>query len=228
MAPGVAKHSFARPFRTYAVQVKIGFAGIGVDLATPLAQRLNVRIGGSFFSYNGTFNADGLNIYGDAKLRSGTLSVDWFPFNGRFRISPGLTLYNGNNLNAGVSVPAGGTFDLGDGPTYTSSASDPVHGTASLTFGKRTAPSLTMGWGNMIPRSGKHYSMPFEFGFQYIGDPLLAISLAGTACSNAGCSDVATDPTSQANLQQEVQELNSDLQPLRFYPIVSIGAAWKF
>ena len=106
---------------------------------------------------------------------------------------------------------------------------DPVHGTASLTFGKRTAPQITMGFGNMIPRSGRHFSVPFEIGMQYIGPPQINFNLAGTACNNAGLLEhVATDPTSQANLQQEEIELNSDIAPLRFYPIVRIGLSYKF
>lgn len=217
-----------KPFRTFGVQIKGGFAGFGVDLATPLARRMNLRIGGSFFSYSGGYDIDGIHIDGEAKFRSGTLSVDIYPFNGSFRISPGVTFYNGNNLIASALVPGGQEFDLGDG-SYISSPTDPVTGRMSMTFGSRTAPSITMGWGNMIPRSRKHLSFPFEIGFQYISDPMIAISLSGTACNNStGCGNIATDPTAQANLQQELNEINSDIRPLRFYPIISTGVSWKF
>lgn len=223
----VSGQSSAQPFRTYAVQVKAGVAGIGVDLATPLAKRFNVRVGGSFFSLNNNFNIDGMTINSDLKLRSTAVSLDWFPFNGGFRVSPILTVYNGNSMNATVSVPAGNQFSLGDGD-YTSSATDPIHGLASLSFGKKVAPGVTFGWGNMIPRSGKHLSFPFEVGFQYINDPLFSLNLAGTACNNQGCDNIATDSEAQANLQQERNDINSDIHPLRFYPIFSLGVAWKF
>jgi len=216
-----------RPFSALGVQIKAGFAGIGIDIATPLAQHFNLRAGGSFVPFNAGYSIDGLSFEGQAQFRSATTSLDWYPFHNGFRISPGVTLYNGNSLNATLSAPAGQNFDLGDG-TYTSSPSDPVHGFGSMTFGRRTAPSFTLGWGNMITRSGRRFSMPFEVGFQYIGAPKINFNLMGTACNNTGCDNIATDPTAQADLQQELVDINNQITPLRFYPIISIGFAWAF
>jgi hypothetical protein len=215
------------PFSAVGIQLKAGVAGIGIDLATPLAQHLNLRGGGSFAVYNAGYDIDGISLEGKVNLSSANVSLDWYPFHGGFRISPGVTIYNGNNLSARLSVPGGQNFSLGDG-NYTSSPSDPVHGLGSITFGRRTAPSFTVGWGNMIPRGSRHFSMPFEIGFQYIGPPKINMNLAGTACSSTGCANIATDPTSQADLQQELTDINNEIAPLRFYPIVSIGFAWSF
>jgi hypothetical protein len=218
-----------KPFHSYAVMVKGGFAGFGLDIATSMGNHLNLRIGGSLFSYSGSYDADGLTIDGEVKFRTGEMSLDYYPFhNSGFRISPGVTLYNGNNLNAYTFVPAGQQFNLGDG-TYTSDPSDPVHGNASMTFGRHVAPSLTIGYGNMIPRNGGHFSMPFEIGVQYIGYPMIQYNLQGSACDSMGnCGPIATDPTTQANEAEELSEINSDIRLLRFYPIISLGAAWKF
>ena len=215
-----------QPFSALAVAVKVGIAGIGFDVATPLAQRFNLRGGASFFSYNSSYNVDGTTVNGDLKLRSVNLSADWFPFNNRFRISPGVILYNGNTLNATASVPGGQTFTLDD-TDYTSSPTDPVRGSASLLFGKKAAPSLTVGTGNMIPRHGGHISIPFEIGFEYITSPTFLLNLQGTACSQGICQSTA-NPQFQANLQGEQNEINSDIAPLRIYPIVSIGVGYKF
>ena len=38
------------PFSSIAVQVKVGFGGFGVDIATPVASRMNLRVGGSFLT----------------------------------------------------------------------------------------------------------------------------------------------------------------------------------
>ena len=229
--PRVIRPKPIHPFSTAAVAIKVGFAGIGVDIATPLASRFNLRAGGSFFSYSGSFNSDGITINGDLKFRSGTASLDWFPFNSSFRISPGITFYNGNNLNATVLVPGGQTFSLGD-TNYTSSNADPVNGTAAVNFGRRTAPSLTIGFGNMIPRSGRHISFPFEIGFQYIGPPTLTFNLSGIACTNsndpATCSPIQTNAQTQANIQQQESKIDSDIELLRFYPIISQGVSVRF
>jgi hypothetical protein len=223
------------PGSAIAVQLKGGFAGGGLDLATPLAQRLNLRVGASFLNFNGNYNLDGMQIDGDVRFRSATVQLDIFPFGGGFRISPGLTVYNGNSLNANLLVPAGQKFDLGD-DSFTSSPDaahgPPVSGTASMTFGNRTAPSLTIGWGNMIPRSNRHISFPFEIGVQYIKDPQFHLELHGVACGGntvgVGCQEIESDPQYQQDIKQEQDDINSSISPLRFYPIVSFGVAWAF
>jgi hypothetical protein len=216
-----------RAFSTAAIALKVGVAGVGIDIATPLSQRFNLRAGGSYYPYNGTFNVDGITISGQARLRSGTASLDWFPFNGSFHISPGITLYNGNTFNSTAYVPGGAPFNLADGD-YTSSPNDPVHGTFDLNFGRHIAPNFTIGFGNMIPRSGRHFSFPFEIGFQYIGPPKLTLNLAGTVCSSQGCDQLQTDPEALANLAQEQTNINNDIKPLRFYPILSQGFSYRF
>ena len=215
------------PFSAVGVQIKAGLAGIGIDLASPLAQHFNLRGNGSFAVYNAGYYIDGITLEGKVNLSSANVSLDWYPFHGGFRISPGVTVYNNTSLTGTLSVLGGQSFDLGDG-TYTSSPSDPVHGTGSITFGRRTVPSFTVGWGNMIPRSGRRFSVPFEIGFQYIGPPKINLNLAGTACGGTGCTNIATDPTSQADLQQELTDIDNEIAPLRFYPIISIGFAWAF
>ena len=152
---------------------------------------------------------------------------DWFLFHGGFHISPGLTVYNGNHVRAQAFVPGGSTFTLDD-VTYTSVAADPVNGTASLSFGRRIAPSLTVGFGNMIPRNGRRWSIPVEIGVQYIGDPRIDIVLHGTACKLTDCVPIGTDPEAQTDLGNELIELNNDVAPLRFYPIFSVGYAYRF
>jgi hypothetical protein len=228
-----------RPFTAFALGVKGGFAGIGVEAAVPLWMHFNLRASASFFSYSGSYNADGITINGEAKFRSGTASIDYYPFaHHGFRISPGVTFYNGNNLNATAFVPPGNEFDLNDTNYYSAALPSPVSGSASLTFGKRVAPSLTIGVGNMIPRSGGRFSFPFEIGVQYIGvPPQMNIFLTGYACTTQPgsqnfdpftCGNVQTDSTTQANLQQEENDINSDIKFLRFYPIISQGFAVRF
>jgi len=228
--PRVIRPKPIRPFSTAALAVTFGTGGIGGELATPLAQHFNLRAGGSFFSYSASFNSDGISIDGDLKLRGGHLSLDYFPFHGGFRISPGV-VYNGNNLNATTFVPGGQQFSLGDA-NYYSSTTNPVNGTGSFYFGKHVAPSLTIGFGNMIPRSGRHVSFPFEIGFEYIGTPSITLNLQGTACTNLNspqsCSPIASNPMTQANLQQQEADINSDINPLRFFPIVSQGVSVRF
>ena len=87
---------------------------------------------------------------------------------------------------------------------------------------------VLLGFGNILPRSGRHLSMPFEFGGAYLQPPTLNLKLSGTACTNQGCFNAATDPQVQSNLTKEVTTLQSDIRFLQVYPIVSLGLACRF
>lgn len=217
-------------FSSVAVGVKVGILGAGIETATPLGWRFNLRGGANFFSYTDNLTSDGINYDASLRFRSAEASLDWFPMAGGFHISPGALLYNGNQVTGNAKVPAGKTFTLNN-TTYTSSGTDPVSGNASLTFTK-AAPKVTLGWGNLIPRSGRHFSVPVELGMAYVGDPKVALNLAGTACyTNAGvpyCANVATDPTIQANVTAQEQKIQKDADDARFFPIFSLGFAYRF
>ena len=225
-----AASQHAGPFSGFAIGVKAGLLGVGFEAATPLAQHFNLRGGANFFNYSDTFTSDGIPYDASLRFRSVETSLDWFPWARGFHISPGALLYNGNQITASANVPAGGSFTLNNAQ-YTSSVADPVTGNASLTFNK-AAPKVSFGWGNLLPRSGRHFSLPFELGFAYAGNPKVNINLAGVACYNYQgqnyCSDVATDPTIQSNLAAQQQKVTNDVAPARFFPIFSLGAGYSF
>ena len=220
-----------RPFSALGIDAKVGANGIGFDVATPLAPKLNLRGGASFFGYTvDNLVEDGFNIKGNLTLRSVNASVDWFPFSNGFRISPGIMLYNGNRFHGTATVPAGSTITLNN-TDYTSDPSDPLVATfdsPNNRFGNRVGPTITTGWGNIIPRSGKHWSVPFEIGFEYISPPKINLGLTGSACSADGCGNVQTDAETQANVQAQQAIINDDIHNLRFFPILSIGVGYKF
>jgi hypothetical protein len=217
-----------RPFSTIGIAVTAGTGGLGLQIATPLADHFNLRLNGSYFSYYANFSTDGVNVTGRILPRSLNASIDYFPFHNGFHISPGVTLDNANAVHGTLSIPAGQSFDLGDG-TYTSSASDPVTGAVAVSFGNRVAPSFTVGWGNLIARRSRHFSVPVDIGFEYIGAPLVAFNLQGTACDeNNNCGQIQGDPSTLANEQQQRDKINNDIRPLRFYPILSLGFGFSF
>ncbi|MGB9144838.1 MAG: hypothetical protein WCC14_03375 [Acidobacteriaceae bacterium] len=222
--------AYTTPFSGLAIGVKFGLLGIGVEAATPLSRTLNLRGGANFFSYNDILTDDGISYNANLHFRSAEASLDWFPWAGAFHISPGALLYNGNQITANASVPGGQSFTLNN-QNYVSSDTDPVTGSGSLTLNK-AAPKLTVGWGNMLPRSGRHWSVPFDVGFAYVGDPKVSLKLAGTACYDYEgqdyCSDVATNAMIQSNLAAQQQKIANDAAPARFYPLVSVGLAFNF
>lgn len=59
----------------------------------------------------------------------------------------------------------GQAFSLG-GLTFYSDPTTPVSGKGKMDF-NRAAAMVTFGWGNLVPRSHKHFSIPFELGVAF-------------------------------------------------------------
>jgi hypothetical protein len=210
------------------VGAKISLLGIGFEAATPLSRKLNLRGGFNFFNYDKGVTSDGIHYSGKLSFRSGELHLDFFPFGGGFHLSPGLLFYNGNKVTANASVPGGDTFTL-NGTQYESDPTNPITGNGSLTFPK-AAPSILVGFGNLLPRSGRHFSFNFEVGGEYQGSPKVALGLQGNACDTSGlnCVDAATDPSVQTNIQGQEKKINHDLSPFKFFPQISLGFGINF
>jgi hypothetical protein len=219
--------SSATPFRRIAIGVKASTLGPGIELAMPVSSKSNVRAGFNVFDFGHTFNSGGIGYNGTLRMRSVETHYDWFPWGHSFHLSPGLMVYNGNKVTANANVPVGQSFTLNN-TDYTSAAGDPVNGNGKLTFNK-VAPTFLVGWGNLLPRSGRHISVPFEFGFAYVGTPQTTLNFGGSVCSSgAPCGTIASQPAVQTNILGQQQKINNDVSPFRFYPIVSIGFGYKF
>jgi hypothetical protein len=213
---------------SFGIGVTAGTLGAGVQAAVSVAKYSNIRGGFNDFSYSDTFNKDGINYDSTLKLRSVQATWDqYFPHLGGFHVSPGALLYNGNAGNGGASVPAGQSFSLGS-TTYYSGAGNPINGTGAISF-RKAAPMVLLGFGNILPRSSRHFGISFEAGVVFEGSPNAKLNLAGTACATAtgGCVNAATDPGVQANVQSEQTKLNNDLNPFKYYPVISLGFSYK-
>ena len=214
------------PFRSIAIGFKADTLGLGIEFATPMAYRLNLRTSLNFFAFNAPFNIDGVDYNARLHLKSSQTTVDWFPRGeGGFHISPGI-LYLKNTLSAPASVGPGQTFVLGT-QTYVNSVDDPVSGSSSVVYPHTFAPLLLLGYGNIIPRTRKRLSFPIEVGVAFTGAPQMSVALNGTACTTNGCVNF-TNPDPQKSLKQEINILNEDLKRYPVFPILSVGFAYHF
>jgi hypothetical protein len=228
-APVAARIS-ARPFSKIAVGVTAGTLGVGLEVATPLSRRTNLRVDSHFFNYAQTLSQDGVSYSGTLRLRDFRASYDFYPFGGSFRLSGGVAVYNQFNVRAATSVPSNQTITLND-VDYYSSASDPLRGNATVAFGHKVAPTLTLGWGNAIPRSGRHLAFPVEIGAAFTGTPTFDLAMIGSGCETqdaATCQPIATNAGFQSNLNAERKKISNDIEPLRFYPILNVGVTYRF
>jgi hypothetical protein len=150
---------------------------------------------------------------------------DIFPLGGRLHLSPGLLIYNGNRIDANVSL-GGNSFCL-NGVQYWSLPADPVKGTAAVTV-NRTAPLFLIGFGNLAPRNRRRLVFSIDGGMAYQGSPNVKLTLSGAA-GPAGFPYVnVSDPSIQSNLRKEEAILSNAMAAYRFYPIVSLGLGYRF
>jgi hypothetical protein len=221
---GPAKSSYSK----VGIGLKLSTLGAGIEVATPLARKINVRGGFNMFRYDRGITNNGIHYTGQLQFQSAEAHLDLFPFGG-FHISPGLLFYNGNQVTATAAVPGGQSFTVGGTP-YISDAADPVTGTGKLDFVK-VSPSIMLGIGNLIPRNGRHYSFLFEVGGAYQGSARVALNFTGSVCdpiTGLLCRTISSDPTVQANILSEQNKISKDVNPYRFFPVISLGVGFNF
>lgn len=212
----------------FGIGVRASSLGAGIEAATAVTRKSNVRVGFNDFSYTYDLDKDGINYSATLGLRSVELHYDQYIFGG-FHISPGVLIYDNNHATATATAPAGTSFSLG-GTQYFSSATDPVNGSATLGFARKVAPELLMGFGNLLPRS-RHFAVNFEFGAAYQGAPSVNLNLAGSACATntgAGCQPVASTPSIQSNIISQENKINHSIRQIKYWPIIALGIGYKF
>jgi hypothetical protein len=213
----------------FGVAGRISTLGVGVDFGVPVMERATFRVAVNQFGWSHDFEDGGFDIAAKLKMRSLVAQWDWYPFNGGFHVSPGLMLYNGIQIEATMTASTNQPFSLGD-ETFISAPSNPMRGEVAAKF-RRVAPTIAVGWGNLIPRTTtRRWSIPVELGIVATRSPAATWSLRGSACWVDGthCRDLASDASLQNDIADEQAEMNNDLKPLKFLPIISVGFSYKF
>jgi hypothetical protein len=210
----------------FGVAVGASTLGAEVQAATAVMPSANVRFGFNAFSYNDTFASHGIGYKGTLNLRSAEVLYDQF-IKGPLHVSGGLLIYDGNKVDGAASVPAGQTFTLG-GTTYFSQPGNAISGTGRVET-RKVSPMVLIGFGNLLPRSAKHFTVNFDVGVVFQGSPNARLRLKGGACVVAGvCLDAATNTEVQTNIAAEQTHISDSLMPFRYYPVVSLTFGYKF
>jgi hypothetical protein len=212
----------------FGIGVKASTLGLGVEAGTAVTSKSNVRVGFNDFRYSRDVTKDGIHYSGTLGLKSIEVLYDQYLIGG-FHVSPGLLVYNGNHVDATAFVPGGSYFTLG-GPSFISDRTNPVGGTGSLNV-RKAAPMIMMGFGNLLPRSSRHFAVNLEFGVVFQGSPGAKLNLNGAACSpppESSCQSIGSSPTLQSLIQSEQNKINDSLGPFKYYPVVSLGFGYKF
>ena len=194
--------------------VKAGTLGIGLEASWRPLPWLGLGLGANKYDYTDTGSQAGINY--DA-----TLALDTFyaTANFRFPLSPFRVTVgaysNGNEIEL-VSQPMG-SYEIGDIP-YSPDDVGTLRSTSSF---DDFAPYLGAGFDfELVGRLG----ISFDFGVLWQGDPIVTLTSDG---------NLATDPGPfgdefRAALELERQQLESEVEDLKAYPVVSIGFHFNF
>lgn len=199
-----------------SASAQFGFAarastmGFGADVSYAVQPKLNVRLGGSYFTYttSDVITQDDISVQydADATLGSAQAIADFFPFRNLFRLSGGVML-NLNEANGRVFAVEPYTLNQGQPNEKTFSPERVGSLSAVMGYQSKLSPYFGLGLGN--PTKGG-IGFELEIGALYAGRP--KIEMTGTGLIG---------PTAD-----QAPRLQEGTQSFRLYPMVSLGLSF--
>ncbi len=193
------------------VDAHLSTLGGGLEVALPISEGFDARVGFNRFNLSFTQSSGGLNYKGDFKLSSVTALADWRPFSGTAHLTAGA-VFNGNKFAMNATTVAGSVYNI-NGANYTATGDESI--ATDVSFNK-VSPYLGFGWSGNPKHSGLSFST--DFGLLFQGSPKASVTATGT-WNGANPTQLASDAQTQ---------MNADLKNFKIYPVASVGIAYAF
>jgi hypothetical protein len=195
--------------------INVGTTGVGFEISIPLTRSINVRGGYNAAVFDIELEETDVTYDAEVDVTSGSLLVDWHPFQGKFRFTGGLHHFMTSEVQ-GSAVPGfGQTFIVND---IAYNASDLASLDLEVTSGNVDAPYFGIGWGNTA--SSDRLSITVDVGALNIGAPQIGMT--------ANCITPGLCAAIDASVAAEMLELQSDLEDYEWWPVVSVGIRFTF
>lgn len=199
---------------SYRPDVTVGPAistlGLGGDVGVRFNDFIGLRVVGNAWVADFDATYGGVDYGVDFNLASVGPMVDIYPFGSVLRFTAGFR-YNLNNLGLDATPTTSVTFG---GNTYTPAEAGTVTGDVDFnTF----APYV--GLGLEATFLGDTLALGFEGGVLFQGSPSVSLRGNGT---------LAADPTFNADLAREADEIEDDLSILAYYPVLRLYMTFRF
>lgn len=223
--------AFAANDNSSAIGLRAGSGGLVVEYAHRLNDYVDLRGGYAFGSLGRDFDEDGIDYDGDIRFSAAQAMIDIKPFAGGFRVSAGL--YSSAPEVTLETVGDNDQYEIG-GREYT--ATGRLDG--DIDFGS-AAPYLGLGWGGTT--GGNGFGLSFDAGVMFAQTPSVALTAEGRACDSTliacdpagvtGFDVQSNDPRAQAfrnELANEADEVEQDIEDLRYWPVISLGLHYRW
>lgn len=202
---GASAHAQSAPGHFYG-GITGGTLGIGPEVGYRVNDHFGIRGNATFLSVSHSFDSGDLDYRGKARLKSGGLMLDAFPFGGGFRISAGARL-SGNDGRVRANATRSQTVG---NRTYTPAQIGTITGDAET---KNFAPALTIGWAGQN-QSG--FIFGAEAGALFQGKVRIRNFRNNTGLISA------------ADLEAERRDVQDDVDDYKVYPIAQITIGYRF
>jgi hypothetical protein len=199
----------------FALGVQAGTTGFGVEGQFRATDRINLRAGGDFFSYEEEFATDDVDYSGDIDFKTASAFIDLHPFDNGLFVSAGG--YTGDRTVA-FSATSNTSAEIGD-VVFTPEQIGTLTGEAD--FGS-FAPFLGVGFNNTFRTNGP-IGFKAVIGAAFGQEPEVTLRRSGGV----------TLPTQiqtqfDAELRKEERELEEDASSLKTFPVVQVGLTYRF
>jgi hypothetical protein len=177
---------------------------------------LNARVGVNALNYSYSGHTTDMNYDFKLKLQTADLLLDWFPFNGAFRISAGA-VYNGSKIEAQGKPNSNGSYTI-QGNTYAAASYGTINGRVDF---RKTVPYFGIGWGNAVAKD-KGWGFSTDLGAIFLGSPKTTLTNDGCTAGAVACAQLAAD------VAAENRSLQDKANGWKTYPVIRLAATYKF
>ncbi len=197
------------------IAVKGGTAGLGAELAWPLAERFAGRLWINGGSLTRDLTESGIRY--DARLKFGTAFAlaDLHPSAGRFRISGGMG-YNDNRFD--FTGRGDGSTIVINGVPYNSADVGTLDGRVRF---DKTSPYLGIGWGS-APRGAAGFGVNVDLGVMFQKTRASLTGSCGPSLPAPTCTQLQND------LRAEEAQFRDAVGRFKAYPVLSSGFSYRF
>jgi len=202
------------------VALKVGTLGLGIDYSIPVDNDFSVRfnLNGATYSED-DITVDNIDYSGELNLFTVGALLDYYPYEeNTFRLTGGA-YYNGNNFKGSSRPTIYRDIKIGEN-SYNANVIAKLD--ADLDFNP-ISPYIGIGWGNKTTVQ-KGWGFSLDIGVLYQGEAEVNL----TPDINPLLRGTFVETEINRNIEKESKQIIEDIQGYTFYPVIMMGASYKF